>query len=148
MVATKDQGPIPLSIFDGSCFGTPNKGTKCGEHERNNSHPVDAHGEPQSQDLGAPLPYLWKERAKPLEGRVAAAHIDCCVFLWLCFVVQASLATLVVESLHQSKQNGQLLCTHTTKSAPQTSDVNAGPTPLQSAGVGPVLLCCHKSVFS
>ncbi len=48
---------------------------------------------------------------------MAAAHVGCCVFLWLCFVVRASLATLMVESGHQPRQNGQLLCTHTTKSA-------------------------------
>ncbi len=56
---------------------------------------------------------------KPLEGRAAAAHVGCCVFLWLCFVVHSSLATLVVESLHQPRQNGQLLHTHTSKSAPK-----------------------------
>jgi hypothetical protein len=32
--------------------------------------------------LGVPLPYPWRERAKPLEGRVAGAHFGCCVLLW------------------------------------------------------------------
>ncbi len=41
-----------------------------------------------------------------------------CVLV-VCFVAWASLATLVVESLHQPRQNGQLLRTHTTKSAPK-----------------------------
>jgi hypothetical protein len=43
-------------------------------------------GEARRQDLGAPMPYQWRERAKPLEGRVAvaAAHVGCCV---LCCVV-------------------------------------------------------------
>jgi hypothetical protein len=46
-------------------------------------------GEARRQDLGAPLPYQWRERAKPLEGRVSAAvvHVGgmlCCV---VCCVV-------------------------------------------------------------
>ncbi len=54
---------------------------------------------------------------KPLEGRAAAAHVGCCVFFCLCFMVWASEATLVVESWHEPRQNGQLLHTHTIKSA-------------------------------
>jgi hypothetical protein len=34
---------------------------------------------------------MERERAKPLEGRAAAAHVDCCVLcgcvVWLCFVL-------------------------------------------------------------
>jgi hypothetical protein len=43
-------------------------------------------GEAQRQDLGVPLPYQWRERAKPLESRVAVAtaHVGCCV---LCCIV-------------------------------------------------------------
>jgi hypothetical protein len=48
-------------------------------------------GEARRQDLGAPLPYQWRERAKPLEGMVAAAvaHVGCCV---LCCVVCCDLS--------------------------------------------------------
>ncbi len=48
-------------------------------------------GEAWCQDLGVPLPYQWKDRAKPLEGRVAeaAAHVGCCV---LCCVVCCDLS--------------------------------------------------------
>jgi hypothetical protein len=35
----------------------------------------------QSRELGAPLTLPWRERAKPLGGRAAAAHVGCCVFL-------------------------------------------------------------------
>jgi hypothetical protein len=43
-------------------------------------------GEARWQDLEVPLPYQWRERAKPLKGRVAvaASHVGCCV---LCCVV-------------------------------------------------------------
>jgi hypothetical protein len=55
-------------------------------------------GEARRQDLGVPLPYQWRERAKLLEGRVAvaAAHVGfvCCVVL--CVVIRASLATMNV----------------------------------------------------
>ncbi len=94
--------PGPSLNFQWVAFDAPNKGTECGEHEPDGSHPVNAHGESWSQDLGALLSYPWRD-----------------VFLWLCFVVWESLATLVVESLHQPMLNGQLLCAHTTKSAPK-----------------------------
>ncbi len=47
-------------------------------------------GEAQHQDLGAPL-NQWRESAKPLEGRVAAAvaHVGYCV---LCCVVCCDLS--------------------------------------------------------
>jgi hypothetical protein len=50
-------------------------------------------GEAQHQDLGAPLPYQWRERAKLLESRMAAAaaHVGCCV---LCHVVCCYLSEL------------------------------------------------------
>ncbi len=47
----------------------------------------------------------------------AAAHVGfvCCVVL--CVVIQASLATILVVTLHQQTQNGQFLHHHITKSA-------------------------------
>ncbi len=48
--------------------------------------------------------------------RLLILIVVCCV---VCFVVWALLATLQVESRYQPSQNGQLLCTHTTKSAPK-----------------------------
>jgi hypothetical protein len=63
-------------IFDGSCFGAPSKRTSCGDREPATGRLLWTHGESQCQDLGAPLPYPWRERGKPLEGRVAAAHLD------------------------------------------------------------------------
>jgi len=41
------------------------------------------HGETPRQDLAVPLPYPWRERAKPLEGRAAVVHFGCSV---LCVV--------------------------------------------------------------
>ncbi len=68
-------------IFDGSDFGAPSKGTGCGDCKPATGHLLWTHGDSRHQDLGALLPYPWRERAKPLEGRVAAAHFGCCV-LW------------------------------------------------------------------
>jgi hypothetical protein len=63
-------------IFDGLRFDAPSKRTSRGNHEPTTGCLLWTHGELQHQDLGAPLPYPWRERAKPLEGRVAAAHLD------------------------------------------------------------------------
>ncbi len=74
-----------LSLFsDGSRFGAPSRGTSRGDREPATGRLLWTHGESRRQDLGAPLPYPWRERAKPLKGRVAAAHFGCCVFcvLW------------------------------------------------------------------
>ncbi len=71
-----------LSLFiDGSRFGAPSKGTSRGDRKPTTRCLLWNHGESRHQDFGAPLPHLWRERAKPLEGRVAAAHFGCCV-LW------------------------------------------------------------------
>jgi hypothetical protein len=80
----KAETPSLLLFFDGSHFGAPSKGTSRGNREPATGRLLWTHGESRCQDLGAPLPYPWKERAKPLEGRVAAAHFGCCVFcvLW------------------------------------------------------------------
>ncbi len=49
-----------------------------------------AHRERTRHELLAPLPYSRRERAKPLEGRVAVVHFGCCVLcvvccgLWVC----------------------------------------------------------------
>ncbi len=77
----KAETPSLSLFFDRSPFGAPSKGTSRGDHEPTTGHLLWNHGELRCQDLGAPLPYLWRERAKLLEGRVAAAHFGCCV-LW------------------------------------------------------------------
>jgi hypothetical protein len=63
-------------IFDGSHFGAPSKRTSCGDREPATGRLLWTHEESRHQDLGAPLPYPWRERVKLLEGRVAAAHLD------------------------------------------------------------------------
>jgi len=77
----KAETPSLSLFFDGSHFGAPSKGTSRGDREPATGHLLWTHGESRRQDLGAPLPYPWRERAKPLEGRVAAVHFGCCV-LW------------------------------------------------------------------
>jgi hypothetical protein len=72
----KAKTPSLSLIFDGSHFGAPSKKTSHGDCEPATRRLLWTHGEMRRQDLGAPLPYPWRERAKPLEGRVAAAHLD------------------------------------------------------------------------
>ncbi len=78
----KAETPSLSLFFDGLHFGAPSKGISCGDHKPTTRHLMWTHGESRRQDLGAPLPYLWRERVKLLEGRVVAAHVGCCV-LWL-----------------------------------------------------------------
>jgi hypothetical protein len=72
----KAETPSLSLIFDGLHFGAPSKRTSRGDREPTTGRLLWTHRESRCQDLGAPLPYLWRERAKPLEGRVAAAHLD------------------------------------------------------------------------
>ncbi len=72
--------PSPISLFlYVLCFVTPNKGTSHCERKPSAGHLQLTHREQRRNDLGAPLTYPWWERAKPLEGWVAAAHVGCCV---------------------------------------------------------------------
>jgi hypothetical protein len=63
------------------------------------------------------------ERAKPLDRVAAAAHFDCvsCVCVCGCMlcVWEQLLATILVESQHWPRQNGQLLRNYIIKSAPK-----------------------------
>jgi hypothetical protein len=72
----KAKTPSLSLIFDGSRFGAPSKGTSHSDCKPATRRLLWTHGESWCQDLGAPLPYSWRERAKPQEGRVAAAHLD------------------------------------------------------------------------
>jgi hypothetical protein len=65
----------------------------------------------------------WRE-GKATGSRVAAAHVGCCVCCVLCFVVvfcvgEQLLATILVESQHWPRKNGQLVRNHIIKSAPK-----------------------------
>jgi hypothetical protein len=72
----KAKTPSLSLIFDGSRFGAPSKRTSHGDCEPATGRLLWTHGESWRQDLGSPLPYPWRERAKLLEGRVAVAHLD------------------------------------------------------------------------
>jgi hypothetical protein len=78
----KAETPSLSQFFDGSPFGAPSKGTSYGNGKPATGHLLWNHGESRRQDLGAQLPYPWRERAKPVEGRVAVAHFGCCVLWW------------------------------------------------------------------
>ena len=58
-----------------------------------------------------------EREGKAAGSRVAAAHVGCCVCCVLCSVVvfcvgERILATILVESQHRSRQNGQLVHNH------------------------------------
>jgi hypothetical protein len=72
----KAETPSLSLIIDGLHFGAPSKRISHGDCKPATGRLLWTHGESQCQDLGVPLPYPWRERAKPLEGRVAAAHLD------------------------------------------------------------------------
>jgi hypothetical protein len=72
----KAKTPSLSLIFDGLRFGAPGKRTSSSDCEPATGRLLWTHGESWRQDLGAPLPCPCRERAKPLEGRVAAAHLD------------------------------------------------------------------------
>jgi hypothetical protein len=72
----KAETPSLSLIFNGLHFSAPSKRTSCGDRKPATGRLLWTHGELWCQDLGAPLPYPWRERAKLLEGRVAAAHLD------------------------------------------------------------------------
>ncbi len=77
----KAKTPSLSLFFYGSRFGAPSKGTSRGDRKPTTGRLLWNHGESRRHDLGAPLPYQWRERAKPLEGREATAHFGCYV-LW------------------------------------------------------------------
>ena len=92
--ATSGQSPAHLSIFDVSLFGAPNRKISHGAAKPDGAHLAWAYTKWRHHDLGAPLTYPWRERAKPRGVRVVVAHAGCCVFL--CFsvvVVNGLLAT-------------------------------------------------------
>jgi hypothetical protein len=73
---SKAKTPSISLIFNGPHFGAPSKRTSRSNRKPTTDRLLWTHGESRCQDLGVPLPYPWRERAKPLEGRVAAAHLD------------------------------------------------------------------------
>jgi hypothetical protein len=72
----KPETPSLSLIFGGLRFGAPSKRTSRSDREPASGRLLWPHEESRCQDLGMPLPYPCRERAKPLEGRVAAAHLD------------------------------------------------------------------------
>ncbi len=91
-----------LSLFcDGLCFSTPKKGKKSGKCKPTTGKLQQTYGVPWSQDLGAPLPYPWRDRATPQEGRVAT-HFDCCLLCCVVFVLRAPFCYLSYNTGRES----------------------------------------------
>jgi len=88
--ATYGQPPSHHSIFWGVEFVGPNEEPNSSKRNPDSTRlirTIGYHREPRHHDLGPPLPYPGRERAKPLEGRTAADHVSCCVFFVLCVVL-------------------------------------------------------------
>ena len=65
-----------------------------------------------------------EREGKAAGSQVVVAHVGYCVCCVLCFVVvfcvgEQILATILVESQHQPRQNGRLVHNHIIKSAPK-----------------------------
>ncbi len=75
--------PIAL-FFDGVCVSTPNKGASSHERESTTGRLQRTHSKPLCLDLRPWQMLPWQKMAKPLEGRVAAAHLGYCVFCVFC----------------------------------------------------------------
>jgi hypothetical protein len=84
---SKAETPTFYLFFDGLRFIAPSKGTSCNNREPAPGRLQRTHGVTRHQDLGVLLPYPWRESAKPLEGRVAAALFDCCVYVCVCVCI-------------------------------------------------------------
>ncbi len=82
---------------------------------------MPTHGEPWHHDLGPPLTYPGRERAKPLECRAATAHfvvVVCVVFCVLCLLAYFFSANQLVEIDLDTEQISKL-CATVNKKPPQ-----------------------------
>ena len=91
----------PFRLYFSTCvvFCPPNKSTNSSTTKPDHRCLAWDHRRPRGHVLWAPLTYPWIERAKPLEGRVMAAHFV--VVCLLCFCVlccDVLLANRLVEA--------------------------------------------------
>jgi hypothetical protein len=103
-------GQLPSHLFSFHmcfCTATSNRETNCVECKPGTGCLVWVLWEPWCHMLGAPLTYLWRERAKLLmEGWRQLILADCCVLmvvLCCCVLARAILGTLLVEKSISSK---------------------------------------------
>ncbi len=114
---TKVEDPSFSLFFDGCHFGAPCKGNGAAW----TSLP---HRKPAYDSWGAKALWFWsmadvamERKGKAAGNRVAATHVGCCVYCVLCFVIvfcvgEQLSATILVETQHRPRQNGQLLHNH------------------------------------
>ncbi len=90
-------------FFDGACVGAPNRQTNHGDARPDGACLAWNYRKRLHHELGAPLPCVWRERAKLLEGRAAEAHFGYCVLCVLCLCVVCTfklpLATLTCKKV-------------------------------------------------
>jgi hypothetical protein len=84
VLAPLGRGTISPLLFYVSSFHLPNRQTSHFVAKPNHGHLLWDHRDPRRHWLGAPIACPWREMAKPVEGRVAAAHFGCCVLCVVC----------------------------------------------------------------
>ncbi len=104
-------------FFYVSSFGAPNRQTSHCAAKPDHRRLARYHREPRRHWLGAPVYCPWWERAKPVKGRVAAAHFGCCVLCCVLWLWQARLATLLVEQVEIGPAKTANFSTFITKNA-------------------------------
>jgi hypothetical protein len=103
-------------FFDVSSFGTPNRQTSHCAAKPDHRRLAWDHREPWRHWLEALVYCPWRERAKPVEGRVAAAHFGCCVLCCVLWLWQARFSGLTGrKSWDQASQNGWFSRIHNKK---------------------------------
>jgi hypothetical protein len=75
---------FPSIFLDASSFRLPNRRTSHCAAKPDHGHLSWDHRDPRRHWLGAPIACPWREMAKPVEGRVTAAHFGCCVLCVVC----------------------------------------------------------------
>ncbi len=127
-------------FFDVSSFGAPNRQTSHRTAKPDHRRLAWDHREPRRHWLGAPVFCPWRERAKPVEGRVAAAHFGCCVLCCVLWLWQACFCYLTGrKSWDRASQNGRFFRIHNKKCILYTPNVNGFPKSVSSLDFGKVL---------
>ncbi len=103
-------------IFNVSSVGAPNRQTSHRAAKPGHRHLAWDHREPRCHWLRALVFSPWRERAKLVEGRVAAAHFGCCVLCCVLWLWQARFCYLTGrKSWDWASQNGQFFRIHNKK---------------------------------
>ncbi len=127
-------------FFDVSSHGAPNRQTSHRADKPDHRRLAWDHREPRRHWMGAPVYCPWRERAKPVEGRVAAAHFGYCVLCCVLWLWQACFSYLTGgTSWDQASQNGQFFRIHNKNSSLDAQNVYGWPKSQSSLDISHVL---------